>query len=80
MGFLSKLKGRKNEPEIATKEQQPCLHVALAPQWDSAAEMGIERKASAWICGACGEKFSPAEAQTLRETEATRLKSALDIN
>ncbi|MBI2765094.1 MAG: hypothetical protein HYX53_04190 [Chloroflexi bacterium] len=77
MGVLSRFKGRKNEPEIVTGEELPCPHVVLAPKWDDAADMGIESKASRWLCGACGQQFTPAEAQQLRETEATRLKETL---
>ncbi len=79
MGLLSKLKG-KNEPEIASRDELTCLHVALAPQWDSPEKMGIESAASGWSCGACGEKFTPAEARRLRETEASRLRSTLEAN
>jgi hypothetical protein len=51
-----------------------CLHVSLVPAWDDPANMGREEHASSFTCAACGQRFSPEEAQTLRESEADRLR------
>lgn len=79
MGFLSKLTGKKSEPTTMTKDELTCLHVAMTPRWDSLADMGNEAKASRWTCDACGQDFTPEDAQQLRATEAARLKSTLNI-
>ncbi len=79
MGLLSKLFGRK--PAESATESAPsevvCLHTSTAPQWDSADDMGHEDRATRFVCGACGETFSPAAFATLRETEAERVRSLL---
>jgi hypothetical protein len=83
MGLLSKLR-RRHEPEdqeaVSEIEERTCLHVALTPQWDQPEDMGMESRASHWVCGACGENFTPAEAQQLRETEADRIRASMSPN
>ncbi len=65
MGLFDRLLGRKapegNErgTEVATG---PCLHTALGPRWDSADDMGDESKANSYRCEACGESFTPEQA------------------
>ena len=82
MGFLDKIfkgaRSKEKEEEVATKA--PCLHVALAPRWDSAADMGNPDKVSGFKCDACDEEFTPAEASALRRTETDRLKTELDMD
>ncbi|MBA4179348.1 MAG: hypothetical protein C0506_02060 [Anaerolinea sp.] len=78
MRFLRKRASPTPSPELPPAEGvHACLHVALAPQWDDLAGMGVEAKASHWLCGACGELFTPEQAQELRSNEAERLKQAL---
>ena len=80
MGILDKLLGRGRsatkaglEADVAL-EQAECPHVALVPKWDSAADIGIEAKASHYDCGVCGGSFTPTEAAELRATEAERIR------
>lgn len=78
MRFLRKRASPTTSPELPSAEKvHSCLHVALAPQWDDLADMGIEAKASAWLCGTCAEVFTPGQAHELRANEAERLKQAL---
>jgi hypothetical protein len=72
MSFLSKLFGR-GEAETAVLEGRECVHVSLAPGWDNADDMGVEAKASHFVCGTCGTRFTPAEAAVLRDTEKERV-------
>ena len=41
--------------------------------------MGIEARASRFICSACAESFTAAQFAELRRTEAERVKAALEI-
>lgn len=78
MGFLTKLFGKtKAEPRVAAVSVA-CPHILLVPRWDNAADMGIEERASGYICNACSESFTLEQAQSLRETEAERLREELN--
>jgi hypothetical protein len=35
-------------------------------RWDAAADIGIEAKATKYICDACHQEFTPAEAAEVR--------------
>lgn len=78
MGWL-RLPGRRGavRERPAEEETVPCPHVALEPHWDSAADMGIEDRASRYTCIACGTVFGPEDARRIRATEAERLKKEL---
>lgn len=82
MSLLNKLRGQKDETPVASapNEAPVCAHVTLVPHWDSATDMGDHSKVSNWTCDACGATFSPEAAQSLRATEADRLKSTLGSN
>jgi len=74
MGIFDKLfGGAKEKAATAVIEKPPCLHAALVPRWDSVDDIGHEDRVDHYICEACGERFTPAEAQTLRETAAEKL-------
>ncbi|MDP9238009.1 MAG: hypothetical protein M3P30_11550 [Chloroflexota bacterium] len=79
MSWWNKLRGRSSSTaDKAPADDVPvCAHVTLVARWDAAADMGDDAKASSWTCDACGTSFSPGEAETLRATEAERLKNAL---
>lgn len=79
MRWLDRLRGRggSTPAKTAVEDIPACAHITLVPRWDAPADMGDDSKASEWKCDACGAAFSPAEAQTLRATEAERLKNAL---
>ncbi len=79
MGFLDKLlrrsssasdEGLKPGEQI---EHAECLHVTLAPQWDEAADIGIEAKAAHFNCATCGSSFTPEATAELRATTAARI-------
>lgn len=63
MGILG-LFGKKKEAAVI--EKPPCVHAALVPRWDAAADIGIEAKATRYICDACHQEFTPDEARELR--------------
>jgi hypothetical protein len=80
MGLLDKLFGKDNKseqqeraPEAATAvmEPPPCLHLTLTPRWDSVDDMGKEELATAFVCEACHESFTPEQARALREGAVT---------
>lgn len=76
MSFITKLFGRdKGEAgQTATVEAPPCPHTTLTARWDSVQDMGIEEKATGWICSSCNDEFTPEQATELRATEAARLR------
>ena len=81
MGFLDRLFGRKGEDQTAAKsEEQPpavaqdCPHGAVTPRWDSGADMGKMDLVSAYVCEACGARFSREEGETLTGAAADRLR------
>ncbi len=75
MGFLDKLfgGGSKEKSSAAVMEAPPCPHVVLVPRWDMAADIGINDKASRFICEGCEREFSPDEARQLQATASERL-------
>jgi hypothetical protein len=77
MGLFDKLFGGSKEKEraadTAVAEKPPCLHTALVPRWDSIDDIGHDDRVDHYICEACGEKFSPAQAASMRESAAERL-------
>jgi hypothetical protein len=76
MGFLDKLLHRssalKSTPASAPA---PCIHGALVPRWDNAADMGQEDKTTGYRCDACGKEFTPDEARGLQAQAADRLRA-----
>ncbi|HEU0074071.1 MAG TPA: hypothetical protein VFS30_08665 [Dehalococcoidia bacterium] len=74
MGLLSKLFGGGKKQEVAAEGiALECPHSLLVPRWDSVQDMGIEDKATRFLCEACKEEFDPAAAAELRATLAQRL-------
>jgi hypothetical protein len=73
MGLMSKLFGGKKQAAAAEVSTLECPHSVLVPRWDSVQDMGIEDKATRYMCEACKETFEPARAAELRATLAQRL-------
>lgn len=71
MGVFDKLFGGSSKSESVAVETPPCPHTALVPRWDSVGDMGHEELATRFICEACQEEFTPAEASALREGPVT---------
>jgi len=82
MRLLDKLRGHTSEKPAADapKDAPVCMHATLVPHWDAAADIGDHSKATSWTCEACGSTFSPSAVQSLRATEAERLKNTLGTN
>jgi nitrite reductase/ring-hydroxylating ferredoxin subunit len=81
MGFLDKLFGRKGDKEAPTPTDEAppaaavsCPHKAVTPRWDSGADMGKMDLVSAYVCEACGARFSREEGETLTGAAADRLR------
>jgi hypothetical protein len=82
MGFLDKLFGRKGGEATPTKETPveeaiagvECPHAAVTARWDSAADMGKTQLVSAYVCEACGARFSREEGEGLAAGAAERLR------
>lgn len=77
-----KLFGKRREEEQKTKQDEAateiaCEHITLIPSWDKAEDIGHEDRVSQYRCEACGNTFSLAEAQNLRNTESQRLQRKL---
>ena len=83
MGLLDRLLRRKateGDEQGAEVATGPCLHTALGPRWDSADDMGNESKANSYRCEACGESFTPEQAEQIRTEGAGRLKATLSTD
>ena len=89
MGFFSRIFGGKKaasgstatqthgkhdkEELLSTANDVECPHIDLGAHWANAADIGQMDKVDGFKCGGCGRIFTPAEAEALRETEASRL-------
>jgi len=71
MGILGLFGGKKKA--AVTIEKPPCPHAALVARWDEAKDIGIEAKATRYLCDACHKEFTPAEAAELRSGIKERL-------
>jgi hypothetical protein len=69
--------GRKRSQHTLTVEKPACLHMALTARWDSVADMGNDDRATAFVCASCGAQFTPAEASTIRASQADQLRKDL---
>jgi hypothetical protein len=58
-------------------EKPECLHMALTARWDSIDDMGNEDKATSYVCSSCNGEFSPAEARSIRASQADQLRKDL---
>jgi hypothetical protein len=76
MGLLSKLFGGKKQVVVTEIGPIECPHSVLVARWDSVQDMGIEEKATRFMCETCKEIFSPQDAFRLRDTLAERLAAA----
>jgi hypothetical protein len=80
MGFLDRLFGRKEDKAgDASAVEAPaadavCPHGAVTPRWDNASDMGKTDLVSAYVCEACGARFSREEGETLGAAAADRLR------
>lgn len=52
-----------------------CPHLAVAPRWDNATDIGHEDRATSFVCDSCHQSFAPAEIETIRSAAAARLRS-----
>ncbi len=83
MGLLDRLLRRKASEESGEGTEEAaalCLHAAIGPRWDSADDMGDESKANSYRCEACGESFTPEQAEQIRVEGAERLKANLSTD
>ena len=71
MGIFDLFGGKKKS--AATIEKPPCPHAALVARWDEAKDIGIDAKATRYLCDACHKEFTPAEAAELRSGIKDRL-------
>ena len=71
MGILGLFGGKKKTAEVI--EKPPCVHAALVARWDEAKDIGIEAKATRYICDACQKEFTPDEAKEVRSGIKDRL-------
>ena len=77
MSFLKNLFGGRKTEVVEVAPAAECLHVTLAPKWDSVADMGDESKATSFTCDACHMSFTPAATRALRGSEGERLKEVI---
>jgi hypothetical protein len=73
MGLLSNLFGGKKQAVAVNVVAAECPHSVLVARWDSVQDMGIEDKATRFMCETCKEEFPPEEAARLRDTLAERI-------
>jgi hypothetical protein len=69
MGLLDRIFGGSHKREATVIEAPPCPHLTLIPRWDSADDIGKADLASSFTCEACGQTFTPDEAQGLRDSQ-----------
>ncbi len=69
--------GRNREQQTPTQEKAECLHIALTARWDSVDDMGIDEKATSYVCATCSAEFTPDEARRIRVTQADQLRKDL---
>jgi rubredoxin len=80
MGLLGKIFGGGGGKKATATAATPiveCPHAVLVPRWENVQDMGIEAKATRWMCESCKNIFTPEEANSLRDTLAARV--ALDL-
>jgi hypothetical protein len=75
MGLLGKIFGGGSKKTVATVDTPTveCPHAVLVPRWENVQDMGIEAKATRWMCESCKQIFTPDEATHLRATLAERV-------
>ncbi|HLG10631.1 MAG TPA: hypothetical protein VI876_02630 [Dehalococcoidia bacterium] len=75
MGLLGKIFGGGGKKTVVVAEvtSLECPHAVLVPRWENVQDMGIEAKATRWMCEACKTIFNPDEANRLRATLAERV-------
>ncbi len=78
MSILTKLFGKSDTSEDVVDVK--CPHTAVAPHWDNADDIGKEALASAFVCDACSDEFTPEQYRELRSTEAARLRDRFASN
>ena len=80
MGVFDKLFGGKSkqQQQASIVDQVACPHAVLVPRWDNVHDMGYEDKATRFMCEACHEEFSPAEAEELRQSISERMQASLE--
>jgi hypothetical protein len=78
MGLLGKIfgGGKKATATVETTSVE-CPHAVLVPRWENVQDMGIEAKATRWMCESCKNMFSPEEANQLRASLSERV--SLDV-
>lgn len=78
MSFLRRLLRREQQEEApAPSDRELCPHTVLTARWDDPADMGDESKATRFDCTACGQSFSPEEAERVRAEAGQRLREDL---
>jgi transposase-like protein len=77
MGILNKILG--HDEEAQTMEQAidaaECPHTALAPHWDSLADMG-KKELATYTCESCGRTFNYDQAAKILDHAPTVLTAA----
>ena len=76
MGLFTKFRRPKRAAELTSVEgrEPACMHIDVVPQWDNPGDLGHEERASRFVCGTCGQVFSPAELESLLATRTERLR------
>ena len=86
MGLFGLFGGKKEQVAV---EAPPCPHGMLVPHWETVQDMGIESKATRYLCDACHQEFTPEEAARMRgsmtemlvaqEVTTDEAKAAIDV-
>lgn len=80
MGLFTKLRSPRRTSEVPPPEgsDPECMHIDVVPQWDNPGDLGKEERASRFVCGTCGQVFSPAELESLLAARTERLRQVAD--
>lgn len=66
MSFVNKIFHRSTAAPASPAVAPECPHLALAPHWDSVADIGHEARATIFVCDSCHRALTPAEAARAR--------------
>lgn len=51
-----------------------CPHLAIAPRWDRAEDIGHEDRATSFVCDSCHQTLDPSQAERIRSAAANRIR------
>jgi hypothetical protein len=66
----------KKQQETVQAPEAACAHGVMVARWDRLEDMGNENLVSHYQCEACGETFTPMEAQHIQENHVEHIRAS----